>query len=65
MNGFDICRLIKFDTKTKNIPIVMMTVKAGENDLAQGKAVGADAYLVKPFDFDALHLLINKLLKIA
>jgi len=60
LNGFTICRLLKFDETLMSIPIIMLTAKTSENDLEIGKKVGADAYLVKPFDPAILLLIIEQ-----
>ena len=47
IDGYKICRLLKFDERYKKIPIVMLTARAQEQDKILGKQTGADAYLVK------------------
>lgn len=49
INGLDICKLLKKDTATQNIPIVMMTAKSEEADIVTGLELGADDYITKPF----------------
>ena len=49
MDGFKVARLLKFDVKYKNIPLMMLTVMSQENDRKMGRSVGADAYLTKPY----------------
>lgn len=48
-NGFDVCRTLKSDQATKDIPIVMLTAHDSESDRAVGFAAGAAQYLTKPF----------------
>jgi len=48
-NGFDVCRSLKADLTTKDIPIVMLTAHDSESDRAVGFAAGAAQYLTKPF----------------
>lgn len=62
IDGYTICRFLKFDDKYKGIPIIMLTARAGQADLTAGKETGADAYIMKPFDEDVLFLTIEKLL---
>ena len=64
MDGFKICRLLKFDEKYRHIPIIMLTSRARDVDRATGMEMGADAYLYKPYDSVALMSEIYKLLKI-
>lgn len=49
MNGLDLCRTVKRDTSTQDIPIIMVTAKGEENDILTGLKLGADDYIVKPF----------------
>lgn len=58
LDGFQICRMLKFDDKYKKIPIIMLTARAQESDRRLGKEVGADAYLAKPFEPE---VLLNKI----
>lgn len=48
-NGFDVCRSLKADDTTKDIPVVMLTAHDSESDRAVGFAAGAAQYLTKPF----------------
>ena len=54
LDGYKLCRLLKFDERYKHIPILMLTAKAQERDRILGKQTGADAYMTKPFDIDQL-----------
>ncbi len=49
ISGMEICRNLKSDAKTSEIPIIMVTAKGSEADIVSGLEVGADDYLVKPF----------------
>lgn len=64
MDGFKICRLLKFDEKYRHIPIIMLTSRARDVDRATGMEMGADAYIYKPYDSVALMSEIYRLLKI-
>lgn len=64
MDGFKICRLLKFDEKYRHIPIIMLTSRARDIDRATGLEMGADAYMFKPYDSAALMTKIYDLLKI-
>jgi two-component system phosphate regulon response regulator PhoB len=48
-NGFDVCRQIRADDATKDIPVVMLTAHESDSDRAIGFAAGATQYLTKPF----------------
>ncbi len=52
INGYKVCRLLKFDKKYKNIPILMVTARSQEEDKAIGEETGADEYITKPFNID-------------
>lgn len=62
LDGYQVCRLLKFDEKFKNIPVIMLTARGQEQDKSTGKTVGADAYVVKPFDGKALTEKIGEIL---
>jgi len=49
LNGFEVCTLLKQDTRYQNIPIVMFTAKAQAKDEQMGLSCGANAYVRKPF----------------
>ncbi len=63
LDGFKVCRMLKFDNRYKHIPVIMLTALAEEKDINLGGAVGADDYITKPFDWDSLNGKILKLLK--
>jgi len=63
IDGYKVCRMLKLDEKYKNIPIIMLTARAQESDQKMGKDVGADAYLTKPFEHEAVLAKIKELLK--
>ena len=50
IDGFSVCRLLKFDEEYENIPIIMLTARSQQNDKEIGKQVGANAYLTKPYN---------------
>jgi len=49
MDGFEVCRKLREDSRTKNIPIIMLTAKSDEFDKVLGLELGADDYITKPF----------------
>jgi DNA-binding response OmpR family regulator len=63
MNGYKVCRLLKFDEEYKHMPIIMLTAKTQETDRLTGKETGADEYVDKPFVMDELVKMIRKYLK--
>lgn len=60
MDGYEVCRMLKFDEKYKSIPVIMLTAKAQDIDKAMGKKVGADDYITKPFETQDLVDKIKK-----
>nr|NIM81977.1 response regulator [Candidatus Aminicenantes bacterium] len=50
LNGHEVCRWLKVNQKTKEIPIIMLTVKDSVSDKVTGLEAGADDYIPKPFD---------------
>jgi len=63
LDGYKVCRLLKFDEKYKHIPILMMTAKTQEKDKLIGKETGANEYITKPFDMEELTEMIKAYLK--
>jgi len=49
MDGLEVCKAVKNDTKTAHIPIIILTAKAQESDKIVGLELGADDYVTKPF----------------
>nr|WP_314896547.1 two-component regulator propeller domain-containing protein [uncultured Flavobacterium sp.] len=62
MDGFDFCKNIKRDLRTSHIPVLMLTAKTEIEDRIEGIEVGADAYMVKPFDMRLLRLRLSQLI---
>lgn len=63
INGYLVCKRLKGDSKTKDIPIIMLTVKDKESDRQWGLGMGADEYLTKPFEPTKLVEIIKERLK--
>lgn len=63
IDGYKVCRMLKFDDKYKNIPVIMFTARAQDSDRKLGEEVGADAYIIKPFEPEILLSKIRELLK--
>ena len=60
INGYKICRLLKYDSKYKNIPIIMVTARSQEEDKVIGEETGANEYITKPFEFSDIIEAINR-----
>jgi len=64
ISGFDICRRIKQDEKFRNVPVVLITGLKSTSCLSTGAKVGAEDYIVKPFQGDDIAGKVGKLIKI-
>ena len=64
MNGIKACALIKADKRFRQIPVIMFTASADEEDKKLSQEVGANAYCNKPLNLPVLTQKINELLKI-
>jgi two-component system phosphate regulon response regulator PhoB len=63
ISGLDLCRMIKSDPGTRNVPIVMLSARIEEIDRVLGFELGADDYVVKPFSPRELVLRIRAILR--
>jgi DNA-binding response OmpR family regulator len=63
MDGLEVCRILRRDSRTAAVPIIMLTAKGAEVDRVLGLELGADDYLTKPFSPRELILRIKKLLQ--
>jgi len=65
LDGYDVCRLLKADERTRNIPVIFVTARANANDEAEGFSLGAVDYIIKPVSAPvvlarvATHLALN------
>jgi two-component system, OmpR family, phosphate regulon response regulator PhoB len=63
MSGLEVCKILKSDTATTHIPILMLTAKAEEIDRIVGLEFGADDYVTKPFSPREIVLRIRAILR--
>jgi twitching motility two-component system response regulator PilH len=63
MNGYEVCRRLKSDPSTQNVPVVMCSSKGEEFDRYWGMKQGADAYIAKPFQPTELVGTVKQLLR--
>lgn len=61
LDGYKVCRMLKFDQKYKYIPVILFTARVQYKDAKLGYEVGADAYITKPFDPKVLLAKIQEL----
>jgi DNA-binding response OmpR family regulator len=62
MSGFEICKALKADESTKNIPIIFLTARSMPTEMQQALDMGASGYLAKPFDPMTLISQINAII---
>ncbi|HWN71511.1 MAG TPA: response regulator [Haliangium sp.] len=62
MDGFELVHALKRDPETRNIPVIMLTARDSKRDMAQMRAAGATAYLVKPFAQDKCIAMVERTL---
>ncbi|MGK2878454.1 MAG: response regulator transcription factor [Solirubrobacterales bacterium] len=62
IQGHELCVKLKADPRTAQIPVVMLTARGEEEDRLLGLDLGADAYVVKPFDIDELVGTLKRLI---
>jgi two-component system, OmpR family, phosphate regulon response regulator PhoB len=63
LSGIDLCRRLRDDAATKNIPIILLTARGEEDDRVQGLDSGADDYVVKPFSPKEMLARVRALLR--
>lgn len=63
IDGLDVCRVLKNDSKTRHIPIIMITAKSEESDIVSGLEMGADDYITKPFSPKVLLARVKAVLR--
>jgi len=62
LNGFEVCQRIRSDPRWRDLKVVMLTARGREPEVAKGLAVGADAYVTKPFSTRELAAQVDQLL---
>ena len=63
LDGLEVCKILKHDLTTQNIPIVMLTAKGEETDIVTGLELGADDYITKPFSPRVLAARVKTVLR--
>jgi two-component system phosphate regulon response regulator PhoB len=63
LDGLEVCRRLKSNSKTVGIPVVMVTAKGEESDVVAGLELGADDYITKPFSMKVLIARVRTVLR--
>jgi DNA-binding response OmpR family regulator len=61
IDGYKLCRMIKFDKALEHIHVIIYSAKSSEKDKRLAEEAGADAYMTKPFDFELFVKTVDKL----
>lgn len=63
LDGYKVCRLLKFDERYRQIPIIILSARTQEGDQALAKEMGANRFVTKPYEFGEILAHIEALLK--
>jgi DNA-binding response OmpR family regulator len=59
IDGYEVCRTLRTNTRTSHIPVIFLTQKDERSDRLQGLELGVDDYITKPFDIEELKLRVQ------
>ena len=62
IDGYEVCEIVRLNPEYRNVKIIFLTAKGREVEIAKGLALGADAYIVKPFSNTELVAKVKELL---
>ena len=63
ISGWEVCEIIRLNPAYRNIKVIFLTARRSETEIARGLALGADAYITKPFSNNQLVAKVNRLLE--
>ncbi|MGE5175139.1 MAG: response regulator transcription factor [Hyphomicrobiales bacterium] len=63
LDGYKVCRLLKFDERYKHIPIMILSARTQEGDQTLAHEMGANHFVTKPYDFQEILALVASMLK--
>ena len=61
-DGYEVCRQLKSDEKTKHVPVILLSARTQQSEMEQGFQSGADRYMAKPFQNDELLKAVETLM---
>lgn len=62
VDGYDLCRITKTQSRLKNVPVIMVSARKAKEDIQAGFDSGCSEYVTKPFDVDYITSIINRVL---
>ena len=62
LSGFEVCQAVRADESLAGVKILMLSAKGRDTDIAKGQALGADAYMTKPFSTRELAEKVREML---
>lgn len=62
LTGFEVCQAVRADEALAGVKILMLSAKGRDTDIAKGQAMGADAYMTKPFSTKELAAKVREML---
>jgi DNA-binding response OmpR family regulator len=63
VDGYEVLRLVRSQERTRQLPVLLLTANSREEDVEKGLALGADAYITKPFSGADLVRTVKRLLE--
>jgi DNA-binding response OmpR family regulator len=63
LDGYKVCRMLKFDERYKQIPVIILSARTQEGDQALALEMGANRFVTKPYDFATILGIVEELLK--
>jgi len=63
IDGYEVCEIVRLNPDYRDIKILFLTARSDEVEIAKGLALGADAYITKPFSNDKLVAAVNQVLE--
>ncbi len=60
LDGYQLCKLVRSNSATKDVPVVMLSGKDGFFDKVRGRMAGSTAYITKPFEPEALIKIVDE-----